>query len=96
MFVERLATAPWNRPWLRSPGEYVGVGRGLLRLAILHSYQFGLGGRVELTVRPGSREENWYDRQGFALAVGPEDGMNEYELRAVGALPHLTEMGVVT
>jgi hypothetical protein len=89
LLVYRLATAPWNRDWLRQPPQFAGVGSGLLRLAVSHSYRFGLGGRVTVEAYPDERLVNWYTNFGFRLATRDEDGISVLELTPEAAAPHL-------
>ncbi|MEO0405937.1 MAG: hypothetical protein AAF289_01165 [Cyanobacteria bacterium P01_A01_bin.135] len=63
VYVEALASAPWNRrqidpePWLE------GVGSTLLQIARHRSVMLGYGGRVGLHALPGS--ESFYERRGM-------------------------------
>jgi hypothetical protein len=79
LMVYRLATAPWNRAWLRSPREYAKVGTGLLRLAAYHSLRYGLRGRVTAEVYPDDPLLEWYAQRGFQLATRSEDGIHVLE-----------------
>lgn len=73
LMIYRLASAPWNREWLRDPPQYAGIGSGLLRLAIYHSYRYGMGGRVTVEAYSEERVLDWYLQFGFQVAV-PDDG----------------------
>jgi hypothetical protein len=48
VYVEYLASAPWNRRPIEDPPYLVGVGRALLLLARQSSVELGYGGRVGL------------------------------------------------
>jgi hypothetical protein len=52
IYVELLATAPWNRPEIQTPKRYGGVGRALMLAAVELSRQMGFGGRVGLHSLP--------------------------------------------
>ncbi|MGJ5673424.1 MAG: GNAT family N-acetyltransferase [Nostochopsis sp.] len=61
VYVEFLASAPWNRKAIQRPPRFRGVGTNLLRYARLRSVQLGYGGRVGLHSLPGS--VRFYDNQ---------------------------------
>lgn len=75
IFVESLATAPRNRDWLVTTPAYRGVGSGLLRSVVIHSYLLGLGGRVNLFAANDAASISFYMAKGFMLAGydGDED-----------------------
>lgn len=58
LYVELLATAPWNRPTQSQAGIYKGVGRVLIATAIRFSIDQGFGGRIGLHSLPTS--QSWY------------------------------------
>jgi len=89
IFVARLATAFWNRTWLRDPPRYRNVGRGLLRLAIWHSYRYGFGGRVTLEAYKDVKLVEWYEKFGFRLVSTDPDGIYLFELTPEAAAPLL-------
>jgi len=91
LFVPNLATAPWNRPWLKPP-SFRGVGSGLLRLASYHSYRFGMGGRVTLEPYPDDRLVTWYTNFGFRVKARDGDGINVLELTPEAAAPQLAKL----
>jgi GNAT superfamily N-acetyltransferase len=70
VYVEALATAPWNRrsinpePWLR------GVGTVLLQFARKRSLDLGYGGRLGLHALPGS--ESFYEARNM-MNLGYDD-----------------------
>lgn len=64
VYIEALATAPWNRRWLDDPPYLQGVGRSLLLFARQRSLDLGYEGRVGLHALPGS--EGFYRRNQMA------------------------------
>jgi len=58
VYVELLATAPWNRPTQSRAGIYKGVGRVLIATAIRLSIEQGFGGRIGL--HSLSTSQSWY------------------------------------
>ena len=60
VYVEYLASAPWNRRLLEDPPYLLGVGRALLLFARQRSVELGYGGRVGLHALPGA--EAFYRR----------------------------------
>lgn len=63
VYVDYLATAPWNRPSLQNPPEYRSVGSILLRFARYRSEELGYGGLVGLHALP--RAKKFYDKMGM-------------------------------
>jgi GNAT superfamily N-acetyltransferase len=63
VYIELLATAPWNRPKLDPAARYKGVGRILIGTAISLSFDLGFGGRIGLHSLPQS--EVVYQTMGF-------------------------------
>lgn len=93
VYVDRLATAPRNRPWLIDPPKYRGVGSVLLLGAVRESYALGLGGRVWLTSLPSERTRQFYRSRGFQEIFKDEDGMIDFELPTVRAEEWLQQAG---
>jgi len=93
VFIDRLAAAPRNRPWLANPPKYRGTGTVLLLTAVRHSYSLGLGGRVWLTSLPSERTRTFYRKRGFQVIFEEEDGMIDYELPAAAAQRWLKSEG---
>ena len=63
VYIQALATAPWNRRNRRRPAEFQGVGRTLLLFAQQRSLELGYAGRVGLHAL---REvEVFYENQGM-------------------------------
>jgi hypothetical protein len=65
LFVERLFTAPWNRPNLRRDGRpyLLGVGTELITWGAWFSREKGYGGRLLLDGSPA--EVDWYTKRGL-------------------------------
>jgi GNAT superfamily N-acetyltransferase len=93
VFIDRLATAPRNRPWLADPPKYRGIGAALLLAAVRHSYSLGLGGRVWLTSLPSERTREFYHKRDFQVIFEDENGMIDYELPAAAAQRWLKSEG---
>ncbi|PHS06082.1 MAG: hypothetical protein COA78_14705 [Blastopirellula sp.] len=93
VYVDRLAAAPRNRPWLVENPVFRGVGSILLLTAVRHSYQLGLKGRVLLDSLPSERTRNYYDNRGFEVTSEKDDGTIGYELPATAAEKWLQEQG---
>jgi len=69
IYVDRIATAPRNRPWLVSP-EYRGIGSILLLAAVRQSYYLGLGGRSlcranKLAIITANGDFRWFPTTGM-------------------------------
>ena len=80
VYVDRLATAPRNRPWLVEHPRFKGVGSILVLAAVRHSYLLGLGGRIWLTSLPTERTREFYSRRGFQVIFEERDGTMHFEL----------------
>ncbi|MEQ8385489.1 MAG: GNAT family N-acetyltransferase [Coleofasciculus sp. A1-SPW-01] len=59
IYIEALASAPWNRRAIQRPPELKGVGTLLLNFARFRSLDLGYEGRVALHALPGA--ERFYD-----------------------------------
>lgn len=93
VYVDRIATAPRNRPWVVEPPKYRGIGSVLLLAAVRHSYRLGLGGRVWLTSLPTERTRKFYRDRGFEVIFEDSDGMIDFELPAAAAEEWLKRRG---
>ena len=60
VYVQAIASAPWNRVSIEDPPFFFGIGRLLLLFARRRSEQLGYQGRVGLHALPGS--EGFYCR----------------------------------
>lgn len=95
VFIDRLATAPRNRPWLVASPKYQGIGTVLLLAAVRHSYSLGLKGRVWLTSLPSEKTRKFYRNRGFRVIFEDEDDMIDYELPSAEARQWLKSEGYV-
>lgn len=93
VYVDRIATAPRNRPWVVEPPKYQGIGSVLLLAAVRHSYLLGLGGRVWLSSLPSERTRKFYRDRGFEVIFQDSDGMIGFELPAAAAEKWLEKRG---
>lgn len=93
VYVDRIATAPRNRPWVLEPPKYRGIGSVLLLAAVRHSYLLGLEGRVWLTSLPSERTRKFYRERGFEVIFEDADGMIDFELPAAVAGEWLERRG---
>ncbi|MEO1353908.1 MAG: GNAT family N-acetyltransferase [Cyanobacteria bacterium J06635_15] len=59
VYVQALATAPWNRRTAQSGRQFSGIGALLLNFARRRSLQLGYGGRVALHALPNA--ERFYE-----------------------------------
>jgi hypothetical protein len=70
IYVEYLATAPWNRVGFTDTPLYKGVGRILVATAISLSHELGFNGRIALHSVPQS--EAWYRDACGMTDLGPD------------------------
>lgn len=54
VYINALATAPWNRPVITNPPTYKGVGGNLVDFAIIRSRELGYQGRIGLHALSGA------------------------------------------
>lgn len=93
VYVELIATAPWNRPKLVASPQYKGVGRILIATAISLSAHLEFKGRIGLHSLPDPEVESWYrDVAGFT-DLGFEDakGMRYFEMTEAQAAAFLDD-----
>ena len=79
VYVEYLATAPWNRKPIEDPPFYTGIGGTLMAFVRTRSAVLGFDGRVGLHALPEA--EAFYQRQGMP-DYGPDpdkDGLVYFE-----------------
>lgn len=69
VYVDYLATAPWNRPSIQNPPEYRLVGSTLLQFARYRSEELGYRGIVGLHALP--RAARFYEKMGM-MNCGPD------------------------
>lgn len=70
IYVEFVATAPWNRPKVQDPPLYRGVGQVFVLAAIETSRDTGFKGRVGLHSLPDS--EAFYEQKCGFTRLGPD------------------------
>mgnify|MGYP000890751281 CR=1 FL=1 len=70
MYVEFVATAPWNRPELRIPPRFRGVGRIFILAAIHFSIDAGFKGRIGLHSLP--KAEDFYENKCGMTRLGAD------------------------
>jgi GNAT superfamily N-acetyltransferase len=92
VYVDGLATAPWNRAWLVGVPRFRGVGKSLLRRAAYHSYALGLNGRVNLIAFDDDRTLGFYRKCGFEI-VGNDEGSPMLEIAPQAARDWLRDGG---
>lgn len=92
VFCHRLASAPWNRPALTDTPAFRGVGKGLIKLAALHSFRDGFAGRVTVETYPDPPTRRWYEDMGFQPVAGDPDDILEYELAPAEAAVLLSDV----
>ncbi|MNM13350.1 hypothetical protein D3C81_235400 [compost metagenome] len=81
VYIDLLATAPWNRRGLTPHPQYRGVGEVLMTEAIFHSNDEGFGGRIGLHSLPAA--EKFYRTQWGMESLGPDPdyyGLTYFEL----------------
>ena len=93
VYVEYLSAAPCNRRDYAARPLYRGVGEALLRLAIAHSYDWGLGGRVALFSLPNAFP--FYKKYNFVETGEREGRMIHYELTPDRAVDLLRNEGLL-
>jgi len=93
VYVDFLATAPWNRPNFVQAPKYKGIGRLLIATAVSLSLTLEFKGRIGLHSLPQS--ENWYATVcGFtAGGYDQEKKLHYFEMTEVQAASFLTEEG---
>jgi hypothetical protein len=87
IYVEAIATAPWNRPGFSPQPKYKGVGQVLMQAAISLSIDEEFKGRVALHALPQS--ETWYRTALGMSDLGPDPddhNMRYFELTAAQAM----------
>lgn len=92
VFVDRIATAPWNRDQVATIPLFRGIGTGLLAYTIALSYSLGFGGRVSLIP---IAHQNFYANRGFVPTETTEKGETLFELPAAVAHRSLAAKGLI-
>ena len=91
IYIDLLATAPWNRPGLAPHPKYRGVGGVLMTEAILHSVAEDFGGRIGLHSLP--QAEEYYRMQWRMESLGPDanyHGLTYFEMTTERATEFLS------
>ena len=70
LYIDFVATAPWNRPELNSPPRFRGTGRVFILAAIQASIDEGYKGRVGLHSLP--KAETFYEKKCGFTRLGPD------------------------
>lgn len=60
VYVDSLATAPWNRPSIQNPPQYKAVGSAMITFAIMRSFELNYDGLIGLHSLPAA--EGFYQR----------------------------------
>lgn len=90
VYIDLLATAPWNRTRLTPDARYKGVGRVLVSTAISLSVDLGFGGGIGLHSLPQS--EDWYRTVGFTdVELDDAKRMRYFEMSAADALKFVSD-----
>jgi hypothetical protein len=86
VYINLLATAPWNLPKVVSAPRFRGVGTILVRAAVETSIDLGFEGRIGLHSLPDA--ENFYERHRLTcLGPDPEhENLKYFELTAAAAV----------
>ncbi len=92
VFIDRVATAPWNRDKLAKMPRFRGVGTGFVLYSIVLSYSQGFGGRVNLQA---VASEEFHAKQGFEPTTIQQDGEIVWEISAETAQLKLIERGII-
>ncbi len=71
VYIDGIASAPWNREFIQRPPKLKGVGTALLAFARNRSIELGYEGRVGLHSLPGAEE--FYENQGMIDLGEDED-----------------------
>lgn len=56
VYIDYLATAPWNRPSIQDPPSFKGVGTTLVTFAVKRSFDLGYKGRLGLHALPSAKD----------------------------------------
>jgi hypothetical protein len=90
VYIELLATAPWNRPKLTPDARYKGVGRGLVSTAISLSVDLGFGGCIGL--HSLAQSEDWYRTAGLTdVEFDAGKRMRYFEMTNTDALAFVSD-----
>lgn len=92
LYVQYIATAPWNRREKNQAGRLRGVGTSLMAWAKTLSQEAGCGGRLGLHSLRSS--DSFYHQMGLhSFGLDPAHrGMNYFELCDSGAMQHFDDV----
>ncbi len=93
IYVELLATAPWNRPGLVTQPVYKGAGRVMIGTAVSLSLEEEMSGRIGLHSLPGAEKfyRNAMDMTDFGVdKEGVHKGLRYFELPSSQAATFLS------
>jgi hypothetical protein len=76
VYVELLATAPWNRSKIQKPKRFQGVGTVLIDAAIELSLELGFSGRIGLHSLPGA--ERFYQNDCGMTPLGQDAAYGDW------------------
>jgi hypothetical protein len=77
LYVDLVATAPWNIKGVLSIPRYSQIGDSLLGRAVMVSHNMGLKGRIGLHSLPGAVP--WYQKMGM-VSLGPDSDPDKQDL----------------
>lgn len=81
LYLDFVATAPWNRPTFQTPPKYKGTGTIFVTAAIHLSLELGFKGRIGLHSLPNA--ERFYENKVGMTRLGPDashEDLNYYEM----------------
>jgi len=91
VYIEYLASAPWNRKAILETPKYGLVGKMLFSQAIGESVEKGFNGRVGLHSLPGAYR--WYEHQGLTkFKLEQDNSLHYFELDEMTALKLLSKI----
>jgi hypothetical protein len=87
-YIDRIATAPWNRHKFTETPKYKGVGRALFATSISLSFDLEFCGRIGLHALEQS--ETWYQELGLTdCGFDEAEGMRYFEMTEEQAIEFL-------
>ena len=86
VYIELVASAPWNRPRFVASPKYKGVGRLLVATAVSWSDELGFNGRIGLHSLPQS--ESWYRDEAKFAAGGYDETKSMHYFEFTAELAH--------
>ncbi|MCK1704510.1 hypothetical protein IVA93_34570 [Bradyrhizobium sp. 155] len=87
-YIDRVATAPWNRHKFTETPKYKGVGRALFATSVSLSFELEFRGRIGLHALEQS--ETWYQELGLTdCGFDEAEGMRYFEMTEEQAIEFL-------